>query len=334
VEDKPKPMVRTASLAKAVEVVKNEVKKVEEIKNDKEEDWFAVVKETKKPRKTNPDSATGLVNYFYKAIGKKCPNYQRETSIVKNLLKENTPDDIRFTMDFLADVKKADHLGLLRYCFEEAKEYPRYISELDKEGTAAYLLNVYYKGTEKPINKDKFVFEVKKIEKLFDNYSYEQLYVAIQYMVSINCASINFIGSKVGEAISKMKQSAANKNNPCLYDRDDLHHIKFALRDGKKKIKDIEDKFREDAIKLAREMFKQGLYADKFSNIEWAWFIGLEFDIEMYNLSSDIKCPRLDEMINSPEVKPELKQRAMRAREAFYNWANEQMSKFEQKEVM
>lgn len=326
-----KPMVKIASFNKNVEV-----KKVEENNNDVKVETtdFDVVK-SKKTKTIKPDSPAGLVNYFYDRIGRTCLNYKKDTSIVNSALKSNvTPDGIRLTMDFLVDVKKAENLGLFKYCLSESYEYHQFMKDIDKEGTAPYLLKMFYEGIGLPIDHNKFVLEVKKINNLFGTYNYEQLKVAIQYMIAINCPTINFIGNKVGEAIAKMKQNNANKNNPCLYDRDDLHHIKFALRDGKKKIKDIDDRFKDEAIKLAREMYKQGQYADKFSNIEWAWFIGLDLDNEMYKLLKDINCPRLEEIIRSSEVKPELKQKAIRAREVFLNWVNEQISKFEKREVM
>ena len=153
----------------------------------------------------------------------------------------------------------------------------------------------------------------------------------VQYMAAIKCPTINFIGFKINEALAKGGKVNNIQTNPSYVDRDTLVIIRDQLLAAKTNFKKIDDQFRNDALKIAHELFSEGKFTDKFGHFEWAWRIGLDLDYEMYQIAKNTQYKELslDNVLNNPEVPQDKKEIVERAKTNYKKWLQNQLIKFE-----
>lgn len=328
------------AVSESKEIVKKEIFKEEiiseKVKEDvsekivSEEEVFeeVVIKKPKKVKKQDPDNAPGLVKYFYNLTGGTSPNWAKEASQVKNLLKKNvTPDDIRTTMDYLIMRGNID-LRFINRSVQEALLYEQYKNDLNVEGTEANIVKMYYDGLSLPINYQTLINDVQKIkETLNSGLSYEQTKLVVKYMIDIKCPTLNFIGSKRTEALTKANAINSVKNNPSFFDRDDLVIIKNDLINGRANLRKINVEFKNKAEEMAKDILKSNTFSSKYTPLEWAWKIGLNLDSDLYTIASDLQKTRqlqLDIILNDPKISPQQKEAIIKAKEKFNNWVHQQ----------
>ena len=222
------------------------------------------------------ENAPDLVNYFYDILyeGKvQSPFYPKEASQIKNLLKKkNNAENIKLTMRYLHRKGNLD-LKYINTSINDAIFEDKALKEINIDGTAAFLVNFYYIGMEQELNLQTFVHDIKKVIETINGIGYEKTKRVVEFLIRTNCPTLNYIGSKITEALKSNNQSA----NPCLNEGSDREviGIKSYLRDG--------DKIKSpDHINIAKEMFLSNDFNKKFDNFEWAFKIGLELDEELY----------------------------------------------------
>jgi len=316
IEQEDKKMIKVASKNNTIQLTKED---------------FDVIKPTKKQKITSGDTAPDLVKYFYSLINGTSPNFGKECGQVKNLLKKNSAEDIRTTMDYLRRRGNVD-LRFLNNSIKDAMAEKQYLIDVEVDGTEAYLVKMYYEGMGRPINLQTLVSDVRKIhETLNSGVTYEQAKITIKYMIDIKCQTINFIGYKVNEALSNNGKINSIQENPSYFNRDNLELIKKQLLNAKIHFKKIDDEFRTEAVKIARELFYQNKFMDKFSHFEWAWRVGLDLDYEMYQIAKNTQYKELslNSVLQSGDLTEEQKQTITRAKANYENWLQNQLMKFE-----
>ena len=297
--------------------------------NDQDDSFNIIVKDTKaKPEKQKKEKTNSLefVKYFYNKVNGKCTNYSKECTQVKNALKKGyTADQIKITMDYLARKGNID-LRFFNRSIEEALMEHKCLNEINIEGTEAYLVKMYYNGLGLPLNMQTFTRDVQRIrETINTGLSYEQTKIVIQYMVDIKCPTLNFIGSKSTEALTKHSKVNAGRNNPCFYDREEMQSIKNQLMEGKLTLRKVSSIHRNKATEIAKEIFRNGEFALKYNHYEWAWKIGLELDEEMYVIALNNAHTReslLDKFLKNPALDSAKRQAIMELKNKFNIWLN------------
>jgi hypothetical protein len=316
-----------------INLTKKEVKTSNEIKNNiniNKEDLNII-----KPMRKTPgiDTAPGLVRYFYSLVGGSSLSWVKECSQVKNLLSKGVSvNDIKTTMNYLKRKGSMD-LRFLNSSLKDALLEQRYLNEMNNEGTEAYLVKMYYDGMNLPINMQTLVRDVQKVKETMNTgLDYEQTKLVIKYMIDVKCPTINFIGSKRTEALAKMTKRDSLQGNPCFHDRDDMVLIENELIQGRIKIGNLGDQFRTQARQLAKNIFKDNKFVDKYTHFEWAWKIGLDLDEEMYQIGLNALNSKnyvLDNLLNDPNTPQQQREMVLKLKEKFNNWLNEQINKMD-----
>jgi hypothetical protein len=141
------------------EQIKSEVKKVEKVKKEKiEKVKVAKVKKEQKeiefdelPSKKE-DNCKDLLKYFYGLVGGESYDFAREAKQIKSALDNKR---LNIDVDVLKQVFEYMHMRgqvnlkfLTSTAISDYRIYSQIISELQKEGSAAYLLKIYYDGFE------------------------------------------------------------------------------------------------------------------------------------------------------------------------------------------
>lgn len=279
-----------------------------------------------KPVNTLPDgeSVPNLLKYFYSKTGGSSPNWGKECGQIKNLIKTGAnADDIKLTMDMLIRKGNID-LRFLNRSVNEAKMEQRYLNDTMVDSTEAYLVKMYYDGLGFPLNLQTLTRDVQKIKETINTgLTYEQAKMVVQYMIDIKCPTLNFIGTKRNEALTKLSKLNAGKNNPSFFDRDDLVTIKSELSNGRYNLNKANDMFKDDARLLAIKMFKEGNFSNKFSHLEWAFKVGLDLDKEMYNMALELQKSKefaLDIILRDRRLPDDKRATILRVKDNFYNW--------------
>ncbi|MFW6007766.1 MAG: hypothetical protein ACOCP8_00765 [archaeon] len=291
------------------------------------------IKKKKPVKKKYKINSPTLVKYFYGLTGGVSPNFPKEAKQVKNLLNKNiNPEQIKITMDYLHRKGNID-LRFLNRSVNEALMEQTYLQQTKIKETAPYLVKMYYDGMGLPLNMQTFIRDVQKIqETLNSGITFEQAELVIQYMIDIKCPTINFIGSKVTEALTKMKDKKNIKNNPAFFDRDDLTIIKNELINGRTNLRKISDKFKVQAKQMAKIILKENNFSKKFTALEWIWKIGLDLDNELYNIALQYQQNQeltLDKILNDQTISDEQRQTIMKVKQRFESWLNKQHNKFQ-----
>lgn len=327
--------------------INDEVKQKKQKKVVKELDGFENIPVSKKI--PYEDTAPGLLKYFYDKVGGVSPNFGKESRLIKNLLvsktKPLTPDEVRIVLNFMARKGQID-LRFINTSVNDALQEQKNLKEMEVEGTAAYLVKRFYEGHNLPINMLTFNREVQKIQETINSgLGYEKTMKVIDYMVTIKCTVINFIGSKITEALSNnqtpggfVKTASKNfNNNPSFFDQDELVIIRDDLAGGRTHLKRVNEKNREKAIEAAKEIFNEGKYSSDFTSFEWAWRIGLPLDYNMYKKAcSDLhKETHLDYIIKNSKdkVDQEKMSKLMNLKDKFHQWLEKQHSFFHQSKI-
>lgn len=284
----------------------------------------------KKKYKTNIPE---LVKYFYSLTGGTSPSFGKEIGQVKNLLNKGiTPEQIKITMNYLHRKGNID-LRFLNRCVNEAIMEQKYIKQTEIKGTAPYLVKKYYDGLGLPLNMQTLNRDVQKIqETLNSGITYDQAEVVIQYMIDIKCPTINFIGSKITEALTKTKDKKNIKNNPAFFDRNDLDIIKNELINGRTNLNKINDKFKFKAKKIAKNILLENKFSNKYSAMEWIWKVGLDLDKEMYNAALNYQKNQkltLDKILQDNNIPQEKRKTIINIKRKFEDWLDKQHSKFQ-----
>lgn len=320
IEEEDKKLIKVASKSNTIEVTKED---------------FDVIKPTKAKKISTGTNAPDLVKYFYSQINGTSPNFGKECGQVKNLLKKYSADEIRTTMDYLKQRANTD-LRFLNNSVPDALAIQKYLQDATVEGTEAYLVKMFYDGFGQPINVSSLVSDIRKVKEVMNSgRTYEQVKQGVQYMVEIKCAIFNYLAHKVTEAIMKggnvVTMQKNIQNNPAYFNRDNSEIIKSQLLDGKPIIKKLDDTLRNEALKMARELFAKGEFTDKFGHFEWAWRIGLDLDYEMYQIAkhTESKALVLDSVLSDPRLPEESRQKVINAKDSYQKWLKNQKMKFE-----
>lgn len=278
------------------QVVEKPKKKKVEVKDDS---GYEKIPTTRKG--PSPDTAPGLVKYFYDLTGGMSPNWSKESKQIKNLLtsknKPLTPDEVRIVLSHMVRKSHAD-LRFLGTSVNDALLEQKYIQEMEQEGTAAYLVKKFYSGHSLSVNIQTLIRDVQRIQETINSgLGYEDTNLVIEYMIETKCTTINFIGSKRNEALLIKKNSqqmvkTASKNtnnsikqNPSFYDQDDLTIFRDELLGGRLHIKKVPVEQKSAVADIAKQIFKENRFNQRFTSFEWAWRVGLILDEEMYNIA-------------------------------------------------
>ena len=266
--------------------------------------------------KNDPDSIPNLMRYFYGSLNS-IPKNQlvKESSQIKNLFKVGiTGDDIRLTMDFL---KRQNNYNLcfLNKSIKQATLYKTIINDVNKVGTAEYLVACFYKNRLEKINFDN---AVEKVNKAIKDYSY----VLTQH------SHLNFLENHLKTNISRAKRIADSLG----FDYDDsfndmmdkcLNNI--YLMQGKST--NIPERYLPYLTHKITEYFKQNgkvkdgnwyfeiLYAAKIPMTQEL------FDLCLINKKGKFYYERIyNEILNNPV--------RLNKATSFFNWYNEQVNQF------
>lgn len=251
---------------------------------------FGEVPAAKKPVNHGPDTAPGLLKYFYDMTGGRSPNFGKEVGQVKAQIKKGlTPDEIRVVLNHMVRKGQID-LRFFSTSINDALIEQKYLKEMEQEGTAAYLLQYFYHGHGLSINLQTFVREVQKIQETMNSgLTYDETKIVLDYMIAQKCTIVNFIASKRTEALAKHKAQNGGtqsgfKVNPSFFDQDTLNIIRDDLAGGRTHINKVELKYKDKALEIAKQIYKEHKFNQRYTMFEWAWRTGVELDREMYQL--------------------------------------------------
>lgn len=335
---------RKAGFIKQFQIQEQQVEQKQVVK----ETSFENIPSTKKG--PSPDSAPGLLKYFYELTGKKSPNWAKESKQIKNLLvrKENplTPEQVRIVLRYMARKGHID-IRFLSNCVNEALLEHELLQQVDKEGTVPYLVKYFYNGFNMDINLQTFVKDVQKIQETINSgLNYEETKIIIDYMIETNCRILNFIGSKRNDALAKYRNSkkVVNHNskdinnfynNPSFFDQDFLVILRDELASGRTRLNKVDDKYKKEAERIARELFMERKFTNKFTSFEWLWRIGLPLDKEIYDLACKElnKQTYLDYVINSGKLKSDQLATYIQLKKKYETWLQKQHDFFRSNEI-
>ena len=283
---------------------------------------FDSIKETKQEEiKVNTRE---IVKYFYDKIESTCLNWPKECTQVKNLLKAgNSVYDVKLTMDYLAKQGNFD-LRFLNRSVMDAKLFYTYLEDINNEGTEAYLVKYFYDKINLSINEQTLINDVRKIKQTLNSgSSYEEVKLILDYMAHVKCININFIGNMKTQALLKMSKLNAGNSNPCFNDRSELDLIKEKLINGNYNInKETDPNRKNKVINIARNIFKNNEYCNKYNPFEWAYKIGLELDKENYLLAKSRITPNyyVDEFLSKKSIPANKKVQLINFKDRLNNW--------------
>lgn len=290
-------------------------------------------KARKKPE-FGPDTAPGLVGYFYNLTGGFSPNPAKESKLVKNAMNQGvTPDGVRTTMQFLKRKGQADLRFFNNSSIREAHMELELMAEAEKEGTEAFLVKMYYDGLGIPLNVSTIVKDVQKIKETMNGIDYETTKQIVQYLIDVKCPTLNFIISKRNEALAKMSSvggGIAFRQNASFFDRDELQYAKQDLISASRKLTDLREDYGDAVIDLAKKMFKESNFVERLTHFEWAWKIGLELDSDMYKIADEnrkSKKFRVDTALTETDDQDRIN-KIIKMRDRFYSWLEKQQEMF------
>lgn len=322
-------------------IVKEAKVKTEEIKFTEFKDLPSI------PKPISEDTSPGLLKFFYDLNGQRSPNFGKESKQIKNLLvhKENpvSPDEIRVILKYMSRKGHMD-IRFLNTSVNEALLEHQLLQDVDKDGTAAFLVKRFYDGFKMDINLQTFVREVQKIQETINSgLSFIETQVVIDFMIETDCNVLNFIGSKRNDALIKYRSQNKGvnldskgvnnfNNNPSFFDQDFLNILKDELAGGRTRLNKIEDKYREEAEIIAKELFMKRKFSHKFIGFEWVWRVGLKIDKRMYDLACrELKLEKqtyLEYSLQSGKLKPEQEQKIQQLKLKYEAWLQKQHEAF------
>lgn len=279
-----------------------------------------------------PDSAPALVAYFYDQIGINSPNFPREAKQIYNLLKKETPNTIRYTLDYMI-LKGEMNLKFLTNSVQEAKLDVQYKEQLNEKGTAAYLVNKFYTGKNQEINPKTFITDVKRVESNMKLFSYGKVEKAINILINNEKSVLNFLDntmSNIDNIKSKSKPKPSIKDNPCFIDQSILDIYRDELKGGRTNFKIIQEKFNEakqkQLLNVARVILKDKTFDDKYSAAEWCWKTRFPMDKTAYKLIKNDTQPKYLDMLMmlSDDEKVE------KFKKAYLKWLERQENEFDE----
>lgn len=323
------------------EVIEKEFEKPKARKNKDDEECHGFENVASIKKAPQEDTAPGLLKYFYSLNEQRSPNWAKESKQIKILLthKEQplTPEQIRIVLRYMARKGNVD-IRFLNTSVNEALLENKLLQDIDKEETPSYLVKYFYKGFNMEINLQTFVRDVQKIKETMNSgLNYEQTKIVIDYMIETNCKILNFIGSKRNDALSKYGSNnkgvnIANQginnfnNNPSFFDQDFLNILKDEISGGRTRLSKVEDEYKEEAEKIAKELFIRRKFTTKFTGFEWAWRVGLQLDKRMYDLACKElhKQTYLDYAINSGKLRPDQEKSYIQLKQKYETWLEKQ----------
>ncbi|MNJ90273.1 hypothetical protein D3C87_78680 [compost metagenome] len=290
------------------------------------------------------DTAPGLLKFFYDLTGKRSPNWGKESKQIKNLLtsKEQplSAEEVRVVLRYMTR-RGYDDVRFLSSSVTEALLENEYLQQIETPGTAPFLLKYFYNGHNMEINLQTFTREVRKIQETMNSgLNYEDTKKVIDYMIDTNCITINFIGSKRNDALSKKPQNVVVNtnskttnnfnNNPSFFDQDFLNILKDELIGGRCNLRKVEEKHKDGAIKLAKQIFMEQKFTTKFTGFEWLWRTGLELDKEIYEQAYNEvnRTSYLDSTINSGKINEDQLNKYKQLKNKFELWLQKQHNIF------
>jgi hypothetical protein len=295
-------------------------------------------------KQPSEDTAPGLLKFFYDMTEKRSPNWGKESRQIKNLLtsKEQplTAEQVRIVLKYMAR-RGYDDVRFLSSSITEALLEHEYLEQINKEGTAAHLLKRFYNGHNMELNLQTFTREVRKVQETINSgLSYEDTKFVIDYMIETGCTTINFIGSKRNDALSSKSLGSAVKtnskdnnnfkNNPSFFDQDFINIIRDELISGRANLRKVEEAQKESAKVLARQLFVERKFTNRYTSFEWAWRTGLELDNETYELGCKEleRVTYLDSVINSGKLNEDQLNTYKKLKTKFEAWLQQQHDVF------
>jgi DNA-binding MarR family transcriptional regulator len=288
-------------------------------------------------------NCSDLINYFYKKIGGKPSDYGKEGKLVKRVILnyELDSEKMKNLLDYVASKGKVN-LSAINHIAPEYLMEETYKEQQSIEGTASYLWKKFYDGIGLPINAQSIIKEVAKVKESIEKNGYEATEKIIDYMVSVKCNNIHFLANMRNEALSNNKggkssksdKNADFKNNDCMFDKGDeesnIKIIKDKIFRGRKKICDVEEKYRKKATDMAKKMLVEKKYLEKYTGFEWAWRVGLELDFEMYQsaCATSDKETFFEYSLRLPNVEEEMVCKIKKHKEYFDEWVKKQHNIF------
>jgi predicted transcriptional regulator len=268
-------------------VIKNETKTI--IKEEKP-------KPTPKTKKQEvaeqpKENAKTLLTYFYQQINSTSANFPKEVKLIDNVIKKTNYEQTKQLIDYMIQNQKP--INLINNAYAEYNEYTKIQQQLTQTGTAAYLLQKYYDGMKLPINKSTITKETQKIQAQINTDGYEATEKVIDYMISKQTPSINFIANMRNEALANKATATkklTNDNNPCFRDdvNDDSIYIMSAISTAQKKLSNIKEEYSEEiynkCLEKSIKLFMEKSFTPKYSRLEWAFIIKLPINNKMYQV--------------------------------------------------
>jgi DNA-binding GntR family transcriptional regulator len=232
----------------------------------------AKVAKAKQKKKDDPNSVGNLMKYFYNKTETLSPSFSKECGQLKNLLNKGyTGDEIRITMDYLIDRKNVD-LRFINRSIEEALVEQKYKNELNILNTAPYLVNLFHTKLGVNLNMFNLVKESNKIQQVLDaGYTPLDIKKTIKYMQHKEVKVLNYIPNMIEEALDFYAEKSSAEN-----DSKKIEDIVSELRFSMTSIENIEDKYKDTALKCAEKIFIDKSYFKKdLTKFEWAYSINL-----------------------------------------------------------
>jgi predicted transcriptional regulator len=232
----------------------------------------AKVAKAKQKKKDDINSVGNLMKYFYDKTQTLSPSFSKECGQIKILLNKGyTGDEIRITMDYLIDRKNVD-LRFINRSIEDALVEQKYKNELNMLNTAPYLVNLFHTKLGVKLNLFNLVKESNKIQQVLDaGYSALDIKKTIKYMQYKDIKVLNYIPNMIEEAIDFYADKSSENN-----DNKKIEDIVSELRFSMTSIENIEEKYKETALKCAEKIFIDKSYFKKdLTKFEWAYTIKL-----------------------------------------------------------
>lgn len=296
---------------------------------------FKDIPSIKKP--ASEDTAPALLKFFYDLNGQRSPNFGKECKQIKNLLthKEQpiSAEEIRTVLRYMIRKGYMD-IRFLSSSVNEAILENKLLQDIEKEGTAAYLVKRFYSGFDMDINLQTFVRDVQKIQETMNSgLNFLETQAVIDFMIETNCNILNFIGSKRNDALLKYRNNpnsnaTINKfdNNPSFFDQDFINILRDELASGRTRLNKVEDQYKEEASEIAKQLFMKRKFNTKFTGFEWAWRIGLTMDKKMYSLACRelSKQTYIEFALNSGKLKQEQEKTYKQLKIKYEAWLQKQ----------
>lgn len=268
---------------------KDEIKKIKNKKDDSKQQVNKLCRD--------------LVRYFYGLTNTKCPSWPKEINIIKSHIKVDMhPDEVMEVMRYMSKRGYQD-LTFFNNSINDALILCKCKNEINKEGSEAYLIKMYYKGMNQKMTDRIVLLAYKKIKELQNNgYDYVQIKTIVEYMIKTKCPNFNFIVTMSNEALenSKDKNEMAKAYtteelvnvalsgifeygiimlkdlNYDTLEKNIILKLKNDLCDGKVELTRVNNKYKNFAITLAKTIYNKKLYNDSFSSEQWYKLVQLD----------------------------------------------------------